>query len=76
MRNMSVAEAVLRIGNDDPGTASGGIYTHRNPVTGEPQAEIPLVGKIDVDQVPEPTRFVGPVMRPSDHCCRDRSSHL
>ena len=50
---MGAAQALLRIGNEDFATGSGGTYTHLNPVTGEAQAEIPLAGKREVDDAVE-----------------------
>lgn len=41
---------MLRIGNDDLADASGGVFEHRNPVTGAHQAYIPLAGKAEVDR--------------------------
>lgn len=47
---LSTPSAMLRIGNDDLADASGGVFEHRNPVTGAHQAYIPLAGKAEVDQ--------------------------
>jgi aldehyde dehydrogenase (NAD+) len=41
---------MLRIGDEDLETGSGGTYEHRNPVSGEVQATIPLAGKAEVDR--------------------------
>ena len=46
----SAPSAMLRIGADDLAEGSGGVYEHHNPVTGLPQASIPLAGKAEVDQ--------------------------
>ncbi len=46
----SAPTALLRIGNDDLANGSGGVFEHRNPVTGAHQAYIPLAGKVEVDQ--------------------------
>ena len=40
--------AMIRIGNDDLDTGSGGTYDHYNPVSGELQATIPLAGKAEI----------------------------
>jgi len=40
---------MLRIGATDVSQGSGGTYTHCNPVTGAPQADIPLAGKAEMD---------------------------
>lgn len=45
----SPAPVMLRIGGEDVGEASGGVFDHHNPVTGEHQAQIPLAGKVEVD---------------------------
>jgi aldehyde dehydrogenase (NAD+) len=45
--------ALLRIGHEDVATGSGGVYEHLNPVTGAPQAKIPLAGKAEVDRAVE-----------------------
>jgi aldehyde dehydrogenase (NAD+) len=42
--------ALLRIGNEDVATGSGGTYTHRHPLTGEAQAQIPLAGQAEMDR--------------------------
>lgn len=47
---LSTPSAMLRIGNDDLADASGGVFEHRNPVTGAHQAYIPLAGKAEVDR--------------------------
>lgn len=39
---------MLRIGNEDLSEGSGGWYQHLNPVTGVPQASIPLAGKAEI----------------------------
>ncbi|MBS3961903.1 MAG: aldehyde dehydrogenase [Sandarakinorhabdus sp.] len=47
---MTAPFARLRIGNRDLETGSGGTFTHVNPVTGKPQAQIPLAGPDEVNQ--------------------------
>ena len=42
--------AMLRIGHKDLAVGSGGTFEHRNPVTGEIQATIPLAGETEVNQ--------------------------
>jgi aldehyde dehydrogenase (NAD+) len=49
----SIPHVQLRIGNRDLATGSGGTYQHCNPVTGEPQATIPLAGKAEVNEAVE-----------------------
>jgi aldehyde dehydrogenase (NAD+) len=41
---------MLRIGNEDLATGSGGSFQHCNPMTGAPQAQVPLAGKAEIDQ--------------------------
>lgn len=45
--------ALLRIGNEDSSTGSGGDYVHLNPVSGQPQGTIPLAGKAEMDRAVE-----------------------
>jgi aldehyde dehydrogenase (NAD+) len=45
--------ALLRIGNLDMATASGGTFQHLHPVTGEPQASIPLAGAHEMNMAVE-----------------------
>ena len=45
--------ALLRLGHEDVAVASGGVYTHLNPVTGVPQADIPLAGPAEMDRAIE-----------------------
>jgi aldehyde dehydrogenase (NAD+) len=42
--------AMLRIGHEDVAEASGGVFDHRHPVTGEHQAYIPLAGAAEVER--------------------------
>ncbi|MDO7842113.1 aldehyde dehydrogenase family protein [Sphingomonas immobilis] len=45
--------ALIRIGNEDLDSGSGGTYDHYNPVSGEVQATIPLAGKAEIDRAVE-----------------------
>src|ERR1700690_1558287 len=40
----------LRIGAERRTSGSGGVYQHVNPATGQPDAEIPLAGAVEVDE--------------------------
>jgi aldehyde dehydrogenase (NAD+) len=40
----------LHVGHETLSVGSGGVYEHRNPVTGEPQAKIPLAGAAEVER--------------------------
>jgi aldehyde dehydrogenase (NAD+) len=40
----------LRIGAERRESGSGGVYQHVNPATGQPDAEIPLAGTVEVDE--------------------------
>ncbi len=53
MSATEIPTVMLRIGHSDLASGSGGTYTHCNPVTGLPQAEIPLAGKAEMDQAVE-----------------------
>ena len=50
---LAAPSAMLRIGNEDLDTGSGGTYDHRHPVTGEVQAAVPLAGKAEIDRAVE-----------------------
>jgi len=39
----------LHIGGEAVATGSGGVHRHVNPVTGQPQADIPLAGAAEID---------------------------
>ena len=43
-------KAVLHIGHERVTTSSAGTYRHLHPVTQQPQAEIPLAGKAEMDR--------------------------
>src|SRR5690606_12769850 len=49
MTQSSIPQVLLRIGNRDLATGSGGVHNHINPVSGEVQAQIPLAGAAEVD---------------------------
>jgi aldehyde dehydrogenase (NAD+) len=40
----------LRIGAERRATGSGGVHQHISPVTGQPEAEIPLAGSSEIDE--------------------------
>lgn len=44
---------MLRIGHEDIAEASGGVFEHLNPVSGQPQAKIPLAGVAEVNAAVE-----------------------
>lgn len=46
----SLPQARLMIGGRDLVSASGGVFTHINPATGNAQAEIPLAGRAETEQ--------------------------
>ena len=45
------------------GTATGGVYEHRNPATGQVQAEVPMAGEADVDRAVRAAREAFPAWR-------------
>ncbi|MBV9842347.1 MAG: aldehyde dehydrogenase [Sphingomonadaceae bacterium] len=51
--DMAVPSAMLRIGNEDMSSGSGGSFDHHNPVTGAFQATVPLAGKDEMDRAVE-----------------------
>jgi aldehyde dehydrogenase (NAD+) len=51
--DMAIPSAMLRIGNEDITTGSGGSYDHHNPVSGAFQASIPLAGVAEMDKAVE-----------------------
>lgn len=57
--------AMIRIGNEDLDTGSGGTYDHYNPVSGEIQATIPLAGKAEIDRAVEKAASVADAWRRS-----------
>jgi aldehyde dehydrogenase (NAD+) len=50
MENDKALVAMLRVGDQDLATASGGTFDHRHPVSGHIQATIPLAGETEVNQ--------------------------
>jgi len=53
MDHGQVQAARLRIGNEDLAEASGGSFVHKHPVSGVPQATVPLAGKLEMDRAVE-----------------------
>ena len=53
MTTSQTPQVLLRIGNRDLATGSGGVHHHINPVSGEVQAQIPLAGAAEVDMAVE-----------------------
>jgi aldehyde dehydrogenase (NAD+) len=53
----------LLIGQEWTGSATGGIYEHRNPATGQVQAEVPMAGEADVDRAVRAAREALPAWR-------------
>jgi aldehyde dehydrogenase (NAD+) len=53
----------LRIGAERRPSGSGGIYQHVNPVTGQPDAEIPLAGAAEVDEAVRAAHAAFPAWR-------------
>ncbi len=51
--DMAVPSAMLRIGNEDVATSSGGSFDHHNPVSGAFQASVPLAGAAEMDRAVE-----------------------
>ena len=43
-------QVMLRIGDEDLAAASGGVFEHRHPVSGDVQARIPLAGVAEMDR--------------------------
>ena len=50
---VTAPQVQLRLGDKVLDSGSGGIYPHRNPYTGELQAEVPLAGPAEVDEAVE-----------------------
>jgi aldehyde dehydrogenase (NAD+) len=53
MSDALAPSAYLRIGDEDLDSGSGGTYEHHHPVSGVPQAVIPLAGKAEMDRAVE-----------------------
>jgi aldehyde dehydrogenase (NAD+) len=53
VQNVSPLVAMLRIGNDDLPTGSGGVFEHRHPVSGDVQVSVPLAGETEVNRAVE-----------------------
>ncbi len=49
----AIAPVMLRIGYDDLAEGSAGFHEHLNPVSGAPQAKVPLAGRAEIDRAVE-----------------------
>lgn len=61
--DFSLPQTGLVIGDKVLRTASGGVHTHVNPATGEPQAEVPVAGRAEVDAAVAAAKRALPIWR-------------
>ena len=65
----------LRIGAERRSAGSGGVYQHVDPVTGRPDAEIPLAGAAEVDEAVRAAHAAFPAWRATRPADRRRLLH-